>query len=172
VHHSHPYREGTRPHTIPGCSSPIQQGHAEFQNITLRIYDHALLVHVLDLLSQGTLLDGSSWFLEAFKKAWRNQLQFQSNKGVGRKLRQKSNRKSLNLQSTARRAGTSTMPGNLTRWTVKPWACSGSPPCPDSEDLRPPGTNLACTMSSNSWNACRMTALYHRPAARPAGPQP
>jgi hypothetical protein len=60
----------------------------EFPKVTLRIYDHALLVHVPDLLSQGTLLDGSSWFLEAFNKVWKNQLQFHSNKGGGRKTKE------------------------------------------------------------------------------------
>jgi hypothetical protein len=40
----------------------------EFLKVTSGIYDHALLVHVPDLLSQGTLSDGSSWFLEAFNK--------------------------------------------------------------------------------------------------------
>jgi hypothetical protein len=42
--------------------------------VTLRIYEHALLYHVPDLISLGTLLDGSSWFLEAYNKVWKHQL--------------------------------------------------------------------------------------------------
>jgi hypothetical protein len=43
----------------------------EFPKVTLRMYDQALLVHVLDLLAQGILLDGSGWFLEAFNQVWK-----------------------------------------------------------------------------------------------------
>jgi hypothetical protein len=54
-----------------------------FPKATLRVYEHAMLVHVPDLLKQGTLLDGSSWFLEAFNKVWKNQLKFHTNNGGG-----------------------------------------------------------------------------------------
>lgn len=35
----------------------------ECPKVRLRIYDHALLVHVPGLLEKGALIDGSSWFL-------------------------------------------------------------------------------------------------------------
>jgi hypothetical protein len=70
--------------------------------ITLRIYDHALLVHVPDLLSQGTLLDGRSWFLEAFNRVWENQLQFHSNKGGGRKTKEQEENAELAKNSEGR----------------------------------------------------------------------
>jgi hypothetical protein len=41
-----------------------------FPKVQPRIYEHALLVHVPDMLREGSLLDGSSWFLEAFNKVW------------------------------------------------------------------------------------------------------
>jgi hypothetical protein len=55
-----------------------------FPKVTLRIYEHALLVHVPEVLSQGSLLDGSSWFLEAYNKVWKNQLLRHSNGGGGK----------------------------------------------------------------------------------------
>jgi hypothetical protein len=42
-------------------------------------------VHVPDLLAKGAQLDGSSWFLEAFNKVWKNQLLFHTNRGGGHK---------------------------------------------------------------------------------------
>jgi hypothetical protein len=45
-----------------------------FPKVTLPIYEHALLNHVPDLITEGTLLDGSSWFLEAYNKVWKHQL--------------------------------------------------------------------------------------------------
>jgi hypothetical protein len=33
--------------------------------------EHALL-HIPSVLSSGSLLDGSSWFLEAYKKVWKH----------------------------------------------------------------------------------------------------
>jgi hypothetical protein len=54
-----------------------------FPKVTLRIYKHALLNHVPDLISEGTLLDGSSWFLEAYNKVWKHQLLSHSNEGGG-----------------------------------------------------------------------------------------
>jgi hypothetical protein len=55
-----------------------------FPKVTLRIYEHALLVHVPELLSQGSLLDGSSWFLGAYNKVWKNQLLRHGNGGGGK----------------------------------------------------------------------------------------
>jgi hypothetical protein len=45
-----------------------------FPNVTLRTYQHALLCHIPDMLVEGSLLDGSSWFLEAYRKVWKHQL--------------------------------------------------------------------------------------------------
>jgi hypothetical protein len=75
----------------------------QLPEVTLRIYDHALLVHVPDLLAQGTLLDGSSWFLEAFNKVWKNQLLFHTNRGGGRKTAAQKENAELAKQSAARR---------------------------------------------------------------------
>lgn len=75
----------------------------QFPKVTLRIYDHALLVHVPDLLAQGTLLDGSSWFLEAFNKVWKNQLLFHTNRGGGRKTAEQQEIAELAKQSEAGR---------------------------------------------------------------------
>jgi hypothetical protein len=52
-----------------------------FPKVTPRIYEHALLVHVPSVLSSGSLLDGSSWFLEAYNKVWKHQLLLHSNGG-------------------------------------------------------------------------------------------
>jgi hypothetical protein len=49
--------------------------------VQFRIYEHALLVHVPLLLAMGSLLSGSSFFLEAFNKAWKSQLMHHTNKG-------------------------------------------------------------------------------------------
>jgi hypothetical protein len=54
-----------------------------FPKVTLRIYEHALLCHVPDVLVEGSLLDGSSWFLEAYNKVWKHQLLYHSNSGGG-----------------------------------------------------------------------------------------
>jgi hypothetical protein len=54
-----------------------------FPKVTLRIYEHALLFHVPDLISGGTLSDGSSWFLEAYHIMWKHQLLSHSNGVVG-----------------------------------------------------------------------------------------
>jgi hypothetical protein len=54
-----------------------------FPKVTLRVYERAMLVHVPELLKQGTLLDGGSWFLEAFSKVWKSQLKFHTNDGGG-----------------------------------------------------------------------------------------
>jgi hypothetical protein len=54
-----------------------------FPKVMLRIYEHALLCHVLDVLVEGSLLDGSSWFWEAYNKVWKHQLLYQSNSGGG-----------------------------------------------------------------------------------------
>jgi hypothetical protein len=52
-----------------------------FPKVTLRIYEHALLCHVPDVLVEGSLLDGSSRFLEACNKVWKHQLLYHSNSG-------------------------------------------------------------------------------------------
>jgi hypothetical protein len=54
-----------------------------FPKVALRIYEHALLCHVSDVLMEGSLLDESSWFLEAYYKVWKLQLLYQSNSGGG-----------------------------------------------------------------------------------------
>ena len=56
-----------------------------FPKASLRVYDHAMLVHVPDLLKDGPLLDGSSWFLEALNKVWKNLLLYHTNNGGGAK---------------------------------------------------------------------------------------
>jgi hypothetical protein len=56
-----------------------------FPKSPLRGYEHALLVHLPELLRKGqTLLDGSSWFLEAFNKVWKRMLLRHTNNGGGR----------------------------------------------------------------------------------------
>jgi hypothetical protein len=52
-----------------------------FPKVTLLIYELALLCHVSDVLVEGSLLDGSSWFLEAYNKLWKHQLLYHSNSG-------------------------------------------------------------------------------------------
>jgi hypothetical protein len=52
--------------------------------VTMHIYEHALLMHVHTLLYHGSLLDGSSWFLEAYNKVWKQQLMRHSNRGGGK----------------------------------------------------------------------------------------
>jgi hypothetical protein len=44
-----------------------------FPKVTMRIYEHVLLMHVHTLLNHGSRLDGSSWFLEAYSKVWKQQ---------------------------------------------------------------------------------------------------
>jgi hypothetical protein len=56
-----------------------------FPKVQPRIYEHALLVHVPGMLREGSLLDGSSWFLEAFNKVWKHQLLNHTNCGGGTK---------------------------------------------------------------------------------------
>jgi hypothetical protein len=73
----------------------------QFHQVTLRIYDHALPVHVPDLLAQGTVFDGSSWFLEAFNKVWKNQLLFHTNWGGRRKAAAQKEIAELAKQSAA-----------------------------------------------------------------------
>jgi hypothetical protein len=52
-----------------------------FPKVQFRIYEHALLVHVPPLLTRGSLLSGSSFFLEAFNKVWKSQLMHHTNNG-------------------------------------------------------------------------------------------
>jgi hypothetical protein len=44
-----------------------------FPKVQFRIYEHAILVNVPLLLAIGSLLSGSSFFVEAFNKVWKNQ---------------------------------------------------------------------------------------------------
>jgi hypothetical protein len=39
--------------------------------VQFQIYEHELLMHVPPLLPMGSLLSGSSFFLEAFNKVWK-----------------------------------------------------------------------------------------------------
>jgi hypothetical protein len=52
-----------------------------FCKIKLRIYEHTLLVHVPRMLQTGTLLDWSSWFLEALDKMWKQALLHHTDRG-------------------------------------------------------------------------------------------
>jgi hypothetical protein len=45
-----------------------------FPKATPRNYENALVEHAPSLLGQGSLLDGSSWILEALNKLWKNKL--------------------------------------------------------------------------------------------------
>jgi hypothetical protein len=49
--------------------------------VILRVYEHALLCHNPDVLVEGSLLNESSWFLEAYSKVWKHQLVYHSNGG-------------------------------------------------------------------------------------------
>jgi hypothetical protein len=55
-----------------------------FPRVTMHIYEHALLMHVHTLLNHGSLLDGSSWFLENYNKVWKQQLMRHSNGNGGK----------------------------------------------------------------------------------------
>jgi hypothetical protein len=54
-----------------------------FPKMTVFIFKQAMLYHVQDLITEGTLLDGSSWFLEAYSKVWKHQLLCHSRRGAG-----------------------------------------------------------------------------------------
>jgi hypothetical protein len=54
-----------------------------FPKVQPRIYEHALLVHVPDMLREASLLDGRSLFLEAFNRVWKHQLLKHTNFGGG-----------------------------------------------------------------------------------------
>jgi hypothetical protein len=56
-----------------------------FPKVHLRIYEHALLVHVPKILLREPLITGSSFFLEAFNKVWKKYLLFHTNNGRGKK---------------------------------------------------------------------------------------
>jgi hypothetical protein len=56
-----------------------------FPKVKFRTYDHALLVDVPAILAQGTLIDSSSWFLEALNKVWDSELLYHSNNVGGKK---------------------------------------------------------------------------------------
>jgi hypothetical protein len=73
-----------------------------FPKVTTRIYEHALLVHVPSVLSSGSLLDSSSWFLEAYNKVWKHQLFYQ-----WWQRRSQKNRKGKLLISRAKLGATS-----------------------------------------------------------------
>lgn len=74
---------------IPAYAEAAKMYHVtmltHFPKVQPRIYEHALLVHVPELLKEGSLLDGSSWFLEAFNKVWKHQLLHHTNFGGGAK---------------------------------------------------------------------------------------
>jgi hypothetical protein len=52
-----------------------------FPKVQFWIYEHALLVHVPPLLAMGSLMPGSSFFLEAFNKVWKSQLMHHTSNG-------------------------------------------------------------------------------------------
>lgn len=54
-----------------------------FCKTKFRIYEHIMLVHVPSMLLTGTLLDGSSWFLEALNKTWKQALLHHTDCGGG-----------------------------------------------------------------------------------------
>jgi hypothetical protein len=54
-----------------------------FPKLHLRIYEHALLVHVPKILLREPLITGSSFFLGAFNKVWKEYLLFHANNGGG-----------------------------------------------------------------------------------------
>jgi hypothetical protein len=56
-----------------------------FPKVKFRIYDHALLVHVPAIPAQDTLIDDSSWFLEALNEVWKSELLYHTNNGGGKK---------------------------------------------------------------------------------------
>jgi hypothetical protein len=71
-----------------------------FPKVHLRIYEHALLVHVPRILLREPLITGSSFFLEAFNKVWKKHLLFHTNNGGGKRTAgtdedQESNREQL-----------------------------------------------------------------------------
>jgi hypothetical protein len=56
-----------------------------FPKVKFRIHDHALLVHVPAIRAQNTLIDDSSWFLEALNEVWKSELLYHTNNGGGKK---------------------------------------------------------------------------------------
>jgi hypothetical protein len=55
----------------------------DFPKFTMRIYEHALFMHVHTLLNHGSVLDGRYWFLEAYTKVWKQHLVRHTNGGGG-----------------------------------------------------------------------------------------
>jgi hypothetical protein len=56
-----------------------------FCKTQFRIYEHIMLVHLPSILMTGTLLDGSSWFLEALNKTWKQALLHHTDCGGGKR---------------------------------------------------------------------------------------
>ena len=56
-----------------------------FPKQQFRIYEHMLLDHVPSLLRQGSLLTGSTFFLEALNKDWKRHLLDRTNNGGGKR---------------------------------------------------------------------------------------
>lgn len=95
---------GKTPNIPKFCAAAATYHHTmltQFPKVTLRIYDHALLVHVPELLEHGSLLDGSSWFLEAFNRLWKKRLTQHSNHGGGRKTKEQEEVAELAKHSAA-----------------------------------------------------------------------
>jgi hypothetical protein len=95
---------GKTPNIPKFCAAAATYHHTmltQLPKVTLRIYDHALLVHVPELLEHGSLLDGSSWFLEAFNRLWKKRLTQHSNHGGGRKTKEQEEVAELAKHSAA-----------------------------------------------------------------------
>jgi hypothetical protein len=89
-----------------------------FPKVQPPIYEHALLVHVPDMLREGSLLDGSLWFLEAFNKVWKHQLLNHTNFGGGTKPETAD---IVDRRSKERRANYDMLLAWLFAWIGLPW---------------------------------------------------
>jgi hypothetical protein len=56
----------------------------DFPKFTMHIYEHALFMHIHTLLNHGSVLDGSSSYLEAYTKVWKQHLVRHTNGGGGK----------------------------------------------------------------------------------------
>jgi hypothetical protein len=68
------YDQVPRHEVLVRACSHLSSSHAAALLAQLRIYEHLKLCHVPELLKDGCILDGSSWFLEAFNKTWKDVL--------------------------------------------------------------------------------------------------
>jgi hypothetical protein len=68
------YDQVPRHEVLVRACSHLSSSHAAALLAQLRIYEHLMLCHVPELLKDGCILDGSSWFLEAFNKTWKDVL--------------------------------------------------------------------------------------------------